>query len=182
MMYCSKFVFIHIPRTGGSTLTNAFGGIPWISKSVHAHKHATAREARLVVGEEIWSTSYKFCIIRPPAEICRSWFRHCVTYLPTGIETGSWLTYCDRLRHIGWDGFVAEEVLTGRFVQLGGFVTHYCNLPDIHLLKFQAALDYLIQTTGFDPGIQSVMPSVSETIEHAEDINQHCLLDSLWLN
>ena len=178
MFFSTRFVYIHIPRTGGTTLTDSFGCLTYVSKCVHHHKHDTAREIKTLVGSGLWDNAYKFTVMRNPVEICKSWFRHCVQYQPGGFETGDWVGYCQYLREIAWRGFVEQEVLTGRFVRKGGFLATYCNLPDIAVLSLPNAWQYLTGVTGHNPP----QPRIGETRRlpidgYEEAIMDHCHLD-----
>jgi hypothetical protein len=63
MMWSTKFVLLHIPRTGGTLLTGTFGHPPWVCKDVLRHKHVPAKLARSrVVGPEVYDRAHVFCI------------------------------------------------------------------------------------------------------------------------
>jgi hypothetical protein len=89
-----KFIFVHVPRTGGTSVEKSLGLAVGISdwklqngtpqqhltsddltatsfvatSTVRGMKHATAREIRAHVGEDIWSTYFKFAVVRNPLD------------------------------------------------------------------------------------------------------------------
>ena len=79
-----KFIFIHITKCAGTSITCAMspylgeddiilGTTPegkklqeeWM-KTNGLHKHATAKEAKKVLGDEIWHSYFKFSFVRNP--------------------------------------------------------------------------------------------------------------------
>ena len=79
-----KFIFVHIPKTAGSSLTDAFaaysqigdleiGGTPlgeshqWeIHERFGLHKHSKSYEIAGQLGHEKWNTFFRFAIVRNP--------------------------------------------------------------------------------------------------------------------
>lgn len=59
-----KIIFIHIPRTGGSSIERSFGVDMW--QSTPNEKHLSAFEVKVKVGKERWEEYYKFTVIRNP--------------------------------------------------------------------------------------------------------------------
>lgn len=69
-----KFIFIHIPKTGGTSVQEALK--PFLADSdiyindprhvKNFHKHSTAAEVRKEVGEEVWNSYFKFAFVRNP--------------------------------------------------------------------------------------------------------------------
>lgn len=60
-----KLIFVHIARTGGSSIETALVGKDWWSIDPST-KHISATAAREIYGEEIWSTYHKFTVVRNP--------------------------------------------------------------------------------------------------------------------
>lgn len=60
-----KCIFIHIPRTGGSSIELAIKGYPWWVGNLEK-KHMSASETRKYYGEDIWNEYFKFSFVRNP--------------------------------------------------------------------------------------------------------------------
>lgn len=59
-----KLIFIHIPRTGGTTIERALCGRDWFN--IHApSKHLTAHSAKKIYAE-YWEEYFKFTFVRNP--------------------------------------------------------------------------------------------------------------------
>ena len=58
-------IFVHITRTGGTSIEVALAGQDWWQISPQT-KHLSARQIRIQVGEEKWSDYFKFSIVRNP--------------------------------------------------------------------------------------------------------------------
>jgi hypothetical protein len=60
-----KLLFIHIARTGGTSVETALVGADWW-KIDPGSKHISASQARAYYGDEIWQSYTKFTIVRNP--------------------------------------------------------------------------------------------------------------------
>lgn len=60
-----RLLFIHIARTGGSSVETALVGRDWWLIDPQS-KHISASQARSLYGEDIWRSHTKFSIIRNP--------------------------------------------------------------------------------------------------------------------
>jgi hypothetical protein len=60
-----KLLFIHIARTGGTSIETALAGQDWWAIQPTT-KHLSAKQARDYYGEEIWNSYTKFSVIRNP--------------------------------------------------------------------------------------------------------------------
>jgi len=60
-----KLLFLHIARTGGTSIEYALTGQDWWRIEA-ATKHISAGQARKHYGEEIWGTYFKFSVVRNP--------------------------------------------------------------------------------------------------------------------
>ena len=60
-----KCIFIHIPRTGGSSIELAIKGRVWWTGNLQ-EKHMSASETRKYYGEKIWNNYFKFSFVRNP--------------------------------------------------------------------------------------------------------------------
>lgn len=146
MMYSSSFVFIHVPRTGGTILTDEFGWLETVSKDVHSLKHATASELQNIIEPELWESAYKFSIYRSDDEIAASWYRH--------------LKYCFNKHNSGdvlgvtqsWIDFVAEASQY-TFAELCDrypppTMAYYLDVPGIDVISLPQARDRLRELCG----------------------------------
>jgi hypothetical protein len=60
-----KFIFIHIARTGGTSIETVITGKDWWLIDPQT-KHISASMARRIYGDEIWKTYTKFSVVRNP--------------------------------------------------------------------------------------------------------------------
>tara|TARA_R110002012_G_scaffold220618_1_gene392257 strand:+ start:8306 stop:9805 length:1500 start_codon:yes stop_codon:yes gene_type:complete len=69
-----KLIFIHIPRTGGTSFEYLFGY--HANKDNYKEKHISASETREIVGHNRWDSYFKFAIVRNPYDrIISAWKR-----------------------------------------------------------------------------------------------------------
>jgi hypothetical protein len=87
-----KFVFIHIPKTGGTSMTHSLeeviawndivcGGTPFGERTKEVWgqkwgigKHASAPEIRTLIGEARWEQYFTFALVRDPVERVKSMY------------------------------------------------------------------------------------------------------------
>ena len=69
------FVFVHVPRTGGTSVETALAdlartpvGYTAGGNTVVEHKHEPARRLRALLGHEAWERSFTFAVVRDPFE------------------------------------------------------------------------------------------------------------------
>ncbi len=62
-------VFVHVPRTGGTSIERAFGA------EEYEGKHRTARELRDALGTSRWNRYFKFSVVRNPWARAVSYYR-----------------------------------------------------------------------------------------------------------
>jgi hypothetical protein len=60
-----ELIFVHIARTGGTSIETAFTGHDWWHISPET-KHLSARQIRLRAGEQRWASYFKFSVVRNP--------------------------------------------------------------------------------------------------------------------
>ena len=60
-----RVLFVHIARTGGTSIEAALAGQDWWNISPET-KHLSARQLRALAGEDRWSSYFKFTIVRNP--------------------------------------------------------------------------------------------------------------------
>lgn len=97
-----KLIFIGIPRTGTLTVRqvlDAHTAHPLMPQDQdfalplgHEQRvdHATARELRAHLGEQVWQDYFKFTIVRNPWDRVASWF-NCDYFRRQGISFEDWL-------------------------------------------------------------------------------------------
>ena len=146
MMYSSNFVFIHVPRTGGTILTDEFGSLDIVSKDVHSLKHATASELQKIIEPAIWESAYKFSIHRSDDEIAASWYKH-LRYCFGEHNNGETLGVSQ-----SWIDFVAEASQY-TFAELCDrypppTMAYYLDSPGIDAISLPQARDRLRELCG----------------------------------
>jgi Sulfotransferase family len=77
-----QLIFVHITRTGGTSIEAALAGQDWWDISPQT-KHLSARQTRAQVGEEKWNNYLKFSVVRNPWDRVVSMF-----------ATGWWMGDC----------------------------------------------------------------------------------------
>lgn len=60
-----KLIFIHIARTGGTSIEKALTGKDWWVIEPRT-KHISAKQARKIYGEDVWRSYTKFSVVRNP--------------------------------------------------------------------------------------------------------------------
>lgn len=85
-----RFIFIHINKTGGTSITTAVG-IPYV-------RHLIAKEIINLIGIDAWKSAYKFTVIRNPWDKVVSQYKyrvqtnqHQMKDRPISFE--DWVTY-----------------------------------------------------------------------------------------
>jgi len=74
-----RFVFLHIPKTAGTTVRRALGGFlepvrsTWLGDD---YKHMTAQRVRQLYGEQVLERYFKFCFVRNPWERMVSFYAY----------------------------------------------------------------------------------------------------------
>lgn len=176
--YHPAFIFIHIPRTGGTSLTHTWGMLPYVSKDVCNHKHLTAWEIKHWVGEAFWHQAYKFTILRDPWEAIVSLWRLTVAS-PRGRGGLDWQQSVDKWKSGTFSEWVDYEL--GR-IQPGGFVATFLGLETgIHVFgHVQKAHESLIAMTGETLEL-SYLEGSDKTIQvddsRRADVLNHCWTD-----
>jgi hypothetical protein len=96
-----KLLFIHIARTGGTSVETALVGSDWW-KIDPGSKHISASQARAYYGEKIWRSYTRFAIVRNPWDRLVSmwvtaWWWGATTHLK-GREPGSFHQFLTTLQ------------------------------------------------------------------------------------
>ena len=85
-----KFILVHIPRTGGKSMTQVF--MPHGSEVIpgQPHRHMTCLEFRDLVGRKRWNSYFKFAFVRNPWDRWVSLYRFHTAGLRPGNSYGIW--------------------------------------------------------------------------------------------
>jgi hypothetical protein len=70
-----KLIFIHPPKTAGTSIAKAFR-FPPPNPKYGIEKHNTAHEIKGIVGEAVWNDSFKFAFVRNPWSRLYSQYRY----------------------------------------------------------------------------------------------------------
>ncbi|MCB1076644.1 MAG: sulfotransferase family 2 domain-containing protein [Verrucomicrobiae bacterium] len=91
VLHAYRCVFVHIPKTAGSSIARALDQLPLRNGPDHpvidTPKHAKARELRRILGRKRWNDYFTFAIVRNPWDLmvsCYEW----------------WMQKADRFPHI----------------------------------------------------------------------------------
>lgn len=159
MIYSNKFIFIHIPRTGGTSLEEMFGGLPTVSKLLHDNKHAPASVAKSFIDPSIWREATKFTIYRDPWKITCSWYKHLLSMRDRLQDsTAEFREYCLRVSSLTFNEYLKQEIFSGEFVRQGGYLSHYldCDKEQFLILDWQEAYYLLCSQTRTNPPIKII--------------------------
>ncbi|MCI0558025.1 MAG: sulfotransferase family 2 domain-containing protein [Nitrososphaera sp.] len=115
-------VFIHIPRTSGTSLKWALNNKIQDLEYLQAQYHKPAIERRELMGLERWHACYKFTIVRNPWERAVSWYYLCRDNSPfkewlLKVDVGQ-ARYCTEDGQIIVDDVFKYETLDHRLEEL----------------------------------------------------------------
>ena len=153
-----NFIFVHIPKTGGTAVANALGGdfrshaIGHEWDSFGLEKHATIQSIKGALAPEKLSLYFKFCFVRNPFDRLVSHYFHVLKTnqlhpaLPRNCTFGDYVDFLDRKEFrrglVVQHDFIVDESsnravdFVGRFECLQGdfdFVCDKLGLPRKHL-------------------------------------------------
>lgn len=127
-----KFVFVHVPKTGGDSVSAALSEFADVDGSQGRSKHWPARRIRNehFVGSGLaWSSCHSFGVIRNPWQQVHSDYWFCRQSPVPGIELGSWRDKVIRCKQIDFAQFVVD--MCGEHGQSGpGLFRHYLSDRD----------------------------------------------------
>lgn len=83
-----KCIFVHIPRTGGTSIEAAFEGPEGKAKSMHC----TAQQMQQLAGESIWNEYFKFSFVRNPWDLIITLY-HASYFRKINSKSGKSLLY-----------------------------------------------------------------------------------------
>lgn len=131
MFWTPDLIFIHVPRTGGTALTDKYRHLPWLSVDVHEHKHSPASVVRHTLLPDYWTTARRFTIYRSDEEIAKSWWDH-IHHSEIGPHTTrQWRETMDKVKNMTWDEYL-DSYEPPRFEV-------YCDRDDVEVLSWDDA-------------------------------------------
>src|SRR5271169_1046605 len=69
IIHARRLIFVHIQKTGGNSISTAFGENPDCSE-----KHFFASDLRELYGVDVWNTYFKVAFVRNPWDRLVSWW------------------------------------------------------------------------------------------------------------
>ena len=110
-----KFVFVHLPKTGGDSITAALrpyaidGGV---GQAVGSPKHWTAQRIRTEYfqrrQDRSWAEYFRFGVVRNPWQQVHSDYWFCRNSSVPGHELGSWRDKVIRSKEVSFSQFVVD--------------------------------------------------------------------------
>ena len=105
-----KVIFIHVPKTGGTSISKLFGFTHWT--------HHNVKQIKNKVGSD-WVESFKFAFVRNPYERALSLYQEFIKHkkkyksnIEKELSFEKWLTYCfhdQNTDYIWWEPFFATQ-------------------------------------------------------------------------
>jgi hypothetical protein len=129
-------IFIHVPKTGGTSIKQALG-----YNSIIGHK--TAMLVRQGVGEEYWNNTFKFSIVRNPWDRTVSWYEYFKGWVDN-IAFREWLLGKDMSNHWNSDWHHPDQP-NDPFLQLN----FMCDLDDNIIIDFIGKYENLNEDVEF---------------------------------
>ncbi len=78
MMGKKNVIFLHIPKTAGTSIRETLLFYPPFGKILQYDQHHTAKQILYLIGKEKWEESFKFCFVRNPWDRLLSQHRYFV--------------------------------------------------------------------------------------------------------
>lgn len=136
------WAFVHVPRTGGTSIRNALE-----ARTEHpVRQHATAAELRRYLGQDGWDRRFTFGFVRNPWDrLVSLWARRAEPHTRTPKHFRAWLqsdTFhplwrVSQVEQLSIDGRIAVNFV-GRFERFGLDFHRLCNLmhkPHVQILR-----------------------------------------------
>jgi hypothetical protein len=109
-----KLIFIHIARTGGTSIEAALVGCDWWDIDP-ASKHLSAAQTRQLYGEEFWNAYLKFTVVRNPWDrLVSMWATGWWHTTPPQADAAEFRTFVRQLRphpHERYGSLFYHEIL-----------------------------------------------------------------------
>jgi len=156
------FIFIHIPKTGGTSINRAFE-FPKADPTLKIKKHYYLADIKKRIAPQIWEQSFKFCFVRNPWDRLYSHYRYRVRRKLIKADHfydsfKAWLTYhlqenpnkgnlCPQIEWIRDDQGQIDMDFIGRFERLEEDFQKICSINNLqlelpHMLKSNPETDY----------------------------------------
>lgn len=181
-----KFVFAHVPKTGGDSITEALREFADVDKSWGRPKHWSARrirDAHFLGTEFEWGQHLSFGVIRNPWEQVHSDYWFCRNSRVPGPKLGSWRDKVIRCKEICFAEFVVD--ICGAHGRSGpGLFSHYLadrsgNQMVSHIMRFErleeefAGLCQSIGLPGLDLPRKNVTPRRPDYRDEYDDRSRY---------
>jgi hypothetical protein len=105
-----QFVFVHVPKTGGDSISAALSGLSEVDGSTGRSKHWSARRIREThfSDSEAWGDYFSFGVVRNPWEQVHSDYWFCRQSEVPSEAFGSWRDKVKRSKEISFSEFVTD--------------------------------------------------------------------------
>jgi hypothetical protein len=136
----NKYIYIHVPKTAGSSIRKALQTAPWphVSQGTRYRipKHATALQVKEIVGDRNWQSHFTFAFVRNPWDLMVSSYHW---WLRKGNRYESTRNMAKLVEQCGsFDSFIKSE-LGSHYVnefKSPGLKEWYCDEHNMILLDF----------------------------------------------
>lgn len=137
-----KFIFIHIPRTGGTSIESQF----YYNENLERNKHWTLNDWKNILDPDIFNSYFKFSFIRNPWDIIISeysdrWYTDKHVGGPIGEKSGKSLKY------------FLDRYTPQRYTHCKSFHEYFCPKQIDFVGRFENRkndLEYISNKIGFD--------------------------------
>jgi hypothetical protein len=125
--HSKKFVFVHVPKTAGDSISEALAEFAEVNGSKNKTKHwpaRTIREEHFLDSDAAWGDCFSFGVIRNPWEQVHSDYWFCRQHAVPADESGGWRDKVIRCKQITFAEFVVD--ICGKHGRSGpGLFDHY---------------------------------------------------------
>lgn len=163
-----KLIFIHIPKTGGDSISRALqkhmswqdlilGGSQFGEKLVRiwgkeweVQKHSTAAELKQLVGDATMGDYYYFAFVRHPLSRALSYYQWAKTIAEKHKEKQGWRYYARNIPIIGhrWDKNIYRWNAINTILKTNSF-SEFIRHPNVHeSIGFKAQYNFLYNEKG----------------------------------
>lgn len=145
VLHAYRLVFVHIPKTAGSSIAEALDRLPLRNGPGHpvidTPKHAKATELRRILGRRRWDDYFSFAIVRNPWDLmvsCYEWWLQKADRYPHIREQA------DAVRRLGsFEAFLRSPWGSQRINQFNGDIEDWYMDGDRQIVDFIARFEHL---------------------------------------